>query len=197
MLEDGMESPKEQLDLIATILCDSREALKDNSFPFIIWGGLVSLCTIGTMTLVNLKLFNLIGWLWCIGWLISFIIVFMSYRKKEKQVRYQSTRILSAVWGAVAMGGAIPWLISLLGNTGFALNEAMSTLAILLSVGYLVTAVLTAYRMLYAGAVAWMIYGCVCLFLASPLAAYGTGAMSFLFMFIPGLIMRNKEHLTK
>ncbi len=194
-MNDKPETPEEQLDLIVSILNDSREALKNTSIPYIIWGGF---CTAGTAASYALAYFGLTKFIlpfWAGIYLLA-LLVNAAYKRRKKTpgVKYFSSKLTVTLWVGMMGFGTALLLVSFLVRKPISLQLWMAFLSILIAIGYLVNSVLTAYRSLMILGILWGIGGLLCMIIPNFLAPALVGSMSFLFEFIPGLILysRNK-----
>jgi hypothetical protein len=194
-MKETTNSPQEQLDLITSILNDSREALKHTSFPYILWGGVCPIGTAASYFFGTTRLEKLILPLWIILAFGASLSVFLFYNKRKAHTaKYFSTRVYGALWGGISFFGLGLWLASMLFKTGFTLQEGMAILSVLIGLGYLVSSVLTNYRSLLVLGILWGIGGMACLGVSGYFAPALVGSMAFFFEFIPGLIMLRSEN---
>ncbi len=191
---ETIASPREQLELITTILQDSRDALRNTSFPYIVWGGVCATGTALSYILGFSGMERLIMPLWVIltsG--ATGVVVFYFARKETKKVKYFSSRIYSVLWGGISVFGLGLWLVSFLFKTPLSLQIGMAFLSTLIGLGYLVSSVLTNYRTLFILGILWGLGGMLALVLSDSLVPALIGSMAFFFEFIPGLLMYRQE----
>ncbi len=192
------ETPREQLDLIVSIVNDSREALQNTSIPYIIWGGF---CTVGTAASYALAYFglqNLILPFWAgIYFLVALVNIVYNRRKQSPGVRYFSTKLSIILWTGMMGFGSALLIVSFLVKKPISLQLGMAFLSILIAIGYLVNSVLTSYRSILILGILWGIGGILCMIVPNLLAPALVGTMAFLFEFIPGLILYSRNEGNK
>lgn len=193
-MNDTIRNPQEQLDLITSIVQDSRDALTDSGYPYVIWGGMASIGTALSYLLVYAGLERSIMILWFALVAVAELAVILHYRHAARTgVKYFATRIYNTLWIGIAVGGLGLWVVSMLFHASFGIQNGLATLGVLIGLGYLVSSELTRYRILKLLGFLWMAGGAACLIVPSRFAPAMIGGMSFLLEFIPGLLMYRHE----
>jgi hypothetical protein len=190
---DGMDAAtdaKEQLDLITALVQDSRSALRENGFPYILWGGISSAGTLLSYLAAGLSREECIMPLWLILTSAGGIAMAVHYGRAAKpKVRHVAERIYGTLWLCIAAGGLGLWLIAMIFHTPYGIQEGLAVLSVLIGIGYVVSGVITNYRTLFALGILWMAGGGACLAVPARWTPALLGSMAFLFEFVPGLVM--------
>lgn len=193
-MNDSIDNPKEQLDLITSIVRDTRGALDNWSFPFIAWGLSSTAGTILSYLLAGLGKPYLILPLWVILFIGTELVIFLQFaRNSNKRVTYASTKVFGALWSAIAAGIAGLWLVSMLSGNPLGFNQGFAGMSVMIAVGYLASGALARYRTMMILGVFWMLGGFACLLVPRLLTPAIVGGMAFLFEFVPGLILYMRE----
>jgi len=193
-MNETFSSPKEQLDLITSIVQDSRKALRENSFPFLVWGAASAVGTAISYALGCTGLDKLILPLWIVIAFGAQTVIFFHYRKKgSTSVKFFSSRIHLVMWTGIAGFGLALALVAIFFKTGFTLPEGMMVMSLAIGIGYLVSSVLTGYRALTVLGILWAAGGLACLVIPAFYAPAVVGSMAFCLEFIPGLVMLRAE----
>ncbi len=193
-VQDESASAREQLALITALVQDSRSALKENGFPYILWGGISSGGTLLSYLAAALSLGPFILPLWIVLSSAGAIGMAVYYGRAAKpKVRHVAERIYGTLWLCIAAGGLGLWLIAMIFRTSYGLQEGLAVLSVLIGIGYVVSGVITNYRSLVALGVLWMAGGGACLAVPPRWTPALLGSMAFLFEFIPGLVMLSRS----
>ena len=192
-MKDTFESPQEQLDLITSLVQDSRTGLRENAFPYIAWGGTASAGSLVSYLLAAAGRPGLIGPLWLVLSAAAETAVILYYRNRAKtgtgRPARRSSGIFAALWLGIAFGAGGIALVTVLSRFPCALTVSLGFLSVLLGLGYLVSSVLTRWRILGMLGLGWMLGGFSCFLVPQDFAPALVGALSFFLEFIPGIFM--------
>lgn len=192
-MKESFSSPQEQLDIITSLVQDSREGLRENAFPYVVWGGAASAGTAVSFLLDGLGCGRFIGPFWIVTSVLAQMSIMLYYRKQNrlfgKRALRLSSRVYAALWGGLVAGGASLIAASLIAGNPFTLSESLAIIGTLIGIGYITSSVLTRYRLLAVLGALWITGACATLALPDRIAPLLTGAMAFLFEFVPGLGM--------
>lgn len=197
-MNNDTQTPREQLDLITSLVKDTRGVLENWSFPYLACGGVASAGTALSYLMAALGRPNLIMPLWITLTVCTEIAIFIqSALKANKRVTFASTRVIGALWGGIAAGIGGLWLVSMLAGKPVGLGQGLAVMSVLVAIGYLASGALARYRVMIILGIFWMIGGFACLLVPQLAAPMIVGAMSFLFEFVPGLILLLSERRTR
>lgn len=182
-------SPQQSLDLIRSMIDQTRGAVVDNSFYFLLWGWLVFGCSVLQYLL---KIFDITPYHYAVWWSmpVGGIISAVYGARQSKKITYRTFvgDALNYVWIAIAFSFLALVIINILGEQGW--RTAFTYYILLYAIGTFVTGNLIKFKPLVIGGIINFVLAVVSIKLSYD-AQLLTGALAILVSYIiPGHLLR-------
>lgn len=194
--EEKELSPQQSLDLIRSMIDQTRGAVVDNSFYFLLWGWLVFGCSVIQYLL---KTFDITPYHYAVWWSMPIGGIFSAVygARQSKKIRYKSfiDDALNYVWIAVAFSFLALMIINILNAEGW--RHAFTYYILLYAIGTFITGNLIRFKPLVIGGIINFALAIISIKLEYD-AQLLLGAFAVLISYIiPGHLLRIKANKTQ
>lgn len=192
MTDIDRKEAAENLKLVRTIMETCSRRQHDNGIHFIIWGLMIPIATGFNYLLVYLEKWKLIGPLWGIAALVGVVLsIVVSVRRRGPRVETHGAIVQVSVWIASWVTMVLMMAAGFI-TGGIKLNIMMMLIAFLMANAVFISGFLSGTRMLKLLAAGWWAAGIICIFTHEYKASMVVAIATFLFSFIPGVILDRK-----
>jgi hypothetical protein len=184
-------SPQQSLALIRSMIDQTRGAVVDNSFYFLLWGWLVFACSVLEYilkTYIEYSYHYGVWWLMPVGGIVS--AIYGARQSRNIQVRTFVSEAIGYLWLAIALAFVSLVMVNMFSDKGW--QTAFTYYILLYAIGTFVTGKLIAFRPLVIG-------GFINFILAAISARFAydeqllIGAFAILISYIiPGHLLRSR-----
>jgi len=185
---DGSADAAGDLAFIRRIMEESRRQARDNGVYYLLWGGLVIVCTPVSYLLGFAGQGRFVPWFWGAAFSGMGIFLAIGAARSRGKGGTLGNFLLGAVWGSVLLlMAALVGASALAGRLDLPWAMGLSSLGI--GLGYLLSAAVGRSPLILALALPWWIGGLIIPLLPPLHAPAALAGLTLLFEFIPGLAM--------
>lgn len=184
-------SPQESLSLIAEAISKTKDNIKENSFPFLLWGWLIAVASFSYFLLQQYTSFRFYFIPFPVFVAVGMITTVIWYLKQKSTSATESylNYFLSRMWLVLGINFLAVVFISVSQN----LTPFTYTL-ILAAIGTLVSGLVMKFTPLTIGGVIFLVSALTCIYIPDDYKVLLHGAAIVSGYLIPGYLLKNEKH---
>lgn len=186
-----MKDLTNDINLIKQMISESQGTALSIKKHFLLWGITIPLTTVIMNLFVINNLESWISNLWPFSCGVSALLSIIIGMKSSPRHKTVFIQLYKMVWISVLISITIVLVFIILGT--IPLNIALAFISILVGLGSLISGYMQKSRMIKIVSIIWYLLAVVLLLNNSEVASYIIGYTSFFLLFIPGIMLKEKN----